>query len=158
MKENTNILILDDIRSAENVGSIFRTSDAIGISKIYLLGITPDPIDRFGRNRKDIAKSALGAEITISWEHRNDKVALIKELKDSGYKIVSLEQTKDSLDYKKLSINENIALVVGNEVNGVSKEVLELSDIKIEIPMRGGKESLNVSVATGIALFRLFDI
>ncbi len=158
MKENSKILILDDIRSAENVGSIFRTSDAIGISKIYLLGITPDPIDRFGRNRKDIAKSALGAEITIGWEHRNDKIELIKELKDSGYKIVSLEQTKDSLDYKKLSINENIALVVGNEVNGVSKEILELSDIKIEIPMRGGKESLNVSVATGIALFRLFDI
>lgn len=146
------------MRSAENVGSIFRTSDAIGISKIYLLGITPDPIDRFGRNRKDIAKSALGAEITIGWEHRNDKEELMKELKDFGYKIVSLEQTKDSLDYKKLSINEDIALVVGNEVSGVSKEVLELSDIKIEIPMRGGKESLNVSVATGIALFRLFDI
>lgn len=158
MKENTKILILDDIRSAENVGSIFRTADAIGISKIYLLGITPDPIDRFGRNRKDIAKSALGAEITIEWEHRNDKLGLIKELKDFGYKIVSLEQTKDSLDYKKLSINESIAIVVGNEVNGVSKEMLELSDIKIEIPMRGGKESLNVSVATGIALFRLFDI
>lgn len=158
MTDKKHILILDDIRSAENVGSIFRTGDAIGIDQIYLLGITPDPIDRFGRSRKDIAKSALGAEVTIPWEHRNNKKELIKELKGSGYKIVSLEQTKDSLDYKKLSVSENIALVVGNEVSGVSKEILELSDIKIEIPMRGGKESLNVSVATGVALFRLFDI
>lgn len=157
MEKINKILILDDIRSAENVGSIFRTSDSIGISYIYILGITPDPIDRFGRERKDVAKSALGAEKTISWEHRNDKKELLFELKSKGFSIVCLEQTKDSIDYKSYKVPEKIAVVVGNEVSGVSKDVIDLSDAVLEIPMKGKKESLNVSVATGILLFRLFD-
>lgn len=158
MEKVNKILILDDIRSAQNVGSIFRTADAIGVDKIYLLGITPDPVDRFGRKRSDIKKASLGAEETVVWDHVNNKAQLASDLKKNGFKIVSLEQTKDSIDYKDFNAPEKIAVIVGNEVSGVSKELLDLSDTVLEIPMKGKKESLNVSVSTGILLFRLFDI
>ncbi len=136
MEKVNKILILDDIRSAQNVGSIFRTGDAIGISKIYLLGITPDPIDRFGRERSDVSKSALGAEKIISWEHRNDKKDLLIELKRQGFEIVSLEQKENSVDYKDFKAPEKVAIILGNEVSGVSKELLDLSDFVLEIPMK----------------------
>ncbi|MEK7567680.1 MAG: TrmH family RNA methyltransferase [Patescibacteria group bacterium] len=159
-------LILDNIRSAENVGSIFRTSDAVGVSKIFLIGITPCPIDRFGRERKDIAKSALGAEKTIEWEYRKNAVQLLRELKKRKFLIIALEQDEKALDYKKISARGGpaygwkgrTALIIGNEVTGISKEILKMSDCVVEIPMKGKKESLNVSVATGVALYRLLKI
>lgn len=152
-----NFLILENIRSVHNVGAIFRTADAIGISKIYLCGYTPTPIDRFGRKRKDLEKSALGAEENIKWEHFKDTKVLIEELKKEGFQIISLEQSDNSVDYKAVKIREKVAVILGNEVDGIQKEILSLSDIIAEIPMNGKKESLNVSVSAGVFLFRLFD-
>lgn len=153
------ILVLENIRSVHNVGAIFRTADAIGIDEIILVGYTPAPIDRFGRDREDLHKSALGAEKNISWKQvgDGDLIDELRKMKAAGYKIVSLEQAKDSVDYKKAEIDFDVVIVVGNEVTGVSSEVLKISDIIAEIPMAGEKESLNVSVATGVLLFRLFD-
>jgi 23S rRNA (guanosine2251-2'-O)-methyltransferase len=155
------VLIVDNVRSVLNVGSIFRTSDAIGVSKIYLIGYTPTPLDRFGQERNDMKKSALGAEKNISWESVSDSSKLIEGLKGDGFKIISLEQSEKSVDYKNIEpaqiLGEKIAIVVGNEVEGVSKEILSQSDVITEIPMLGKKESLNVSVATAVLLFRLFD-
>lgn len=151
------IIVLPDIRSVYNVGAIFRTADAIGASKIYLTGITPQPKDRFGRVRQDIAKAALGSENTVDWEWKKSATNLIKKLKSQGYHIIALEQSKKSVDYKKVKPTGKSVFVVGNEVLGVSKKILDLSDIIVEIPMRGKKESLNVSVSFGIALFRIFD-
>jgi tRNA G18 (ribose-2'-O)-methylase SpoU len=152
------ILILNDIRSAQNVGSLFRTSDAVGIDMVYLSSITPAPIDRFGRDNTSVTKASLGAEKTIKWEVYQDITVLIKELKDGGYQIISIEQSEDSKDYKNIKINLPVAFVLGNEVDGLSKDVLEMSDIVAEIPMKGEKESLNVSVAGGVALFRMLNI
>lgn len=152
-----NVLILQDIRSIYNVGAIFRTADAIGISKIYLCGVTPAPIDRFGRKRDDLAKTALGAEESVSWEHTKDIISLIKDLKEKGFQVISLEQSENSIDYKKVSLKDKNAFILGEEVNGIPKNILEMSDVISEIPMKGEKESLNVSVATGIFLFRLLD-
>ncbi|MBI3633312.1 MAG: TrmH family RNA methyltransferase [Candidatus Vogelbacteria bacterium] len=151
------VLVLDNTRSTYNVGSIFRTADGAGVSNIFLVGVTPDPLDRFGRERKDIAKVALGAEKTIRWEHADDIKKLIKKLKKDGFKIVALEQDKDAMDYKSFKPNFPLALVLGEEVKGISEETLKLCDSIIEIPMAGKKESLNVSVATGIALFRILE-
>lgn len=157
-KNKELILILDNIRSVFNVGSIFRTAECAGVSRIYLVGVTPDPIDRFGRERKDLAKVALGAEKKVRWEHEKDIETLIKKLKKDGYQIVALEQAENSVDYKKFKPELPTALILGEEVNGISKDVLDICDKIIEIPMMGEKESLNVSVATGVALFRILNI
>lgn len=154
-KSNT-ILILPDIRSAINVGAIFRTADAVGVSKIYLIGTTPSPIDRFGRVQKDIAKSALGAETWVPWEYKEILLPIIKKLKKEGYTIIALEQDEKSLDYRKIKIKGNTAVILGPEVGGLNKNILKECDIIAEIPMYGKKESLNVSVATGVALFKIF--
>jgi tRNA G18 (ribose-2'-O)-methylase SpoU len=155
------ILIMENIRSVYNVGAIFRTADAIGIDKIYLIGYTPAPIDRFGRARKDIHKAALGAEENIEWEHlkNEDASELIEKLKSEGVLTVAIEQSENSIDYKKAGkgVDGPISILVGNEVEGVSKNVLKKVDVIAEIPMKGEKESLNVSVATGVALYRIFD-
>jgi tRNA G18 (ribose-2'-O)-methylase SpoU len=151
-------VLLHDIRSVYNVGSIFRTSDALGVNKIYLSGYTPAPVDRFQRVRSDIAKVALGAEKAIPWEVVGDPKKLIKDLKKKKYKIIALEQSENSIDYKKLKLkNSPILFLVGTEVTGIEKSILDLCDEVIEIPMSGGKESLNVSVAFGIAGFRILD-
>ena len=152
-------ILLDNIRSVHNVGSIFRTAETIGISKIFCCGTTPAPVDRFGRKREDFAKVALGAENAISWSYAPSSESLLKSLKKKNKKliIISLEQDKNSVDYKKIKINSDCLIILGNEVEGVSKKLLKLSDIIAEIPMRGKKESLNVSVAAGIFLFRIFD-
>jgi 23S rRNA (guanosine2251-2'-O)-methyltransferase len=149
------VLVLPDIRSAENVGAMFRTADAAGVSKIYLAGYTPCPLDRFGRPRKDIAKAALGAETWIEWEYAKSTSVLINKLKREGYTILGLEQDKNSINYKKYSCPKRCALIVGNEVLGLDKKIKSACDALIEIPMHGKKESLNVSVATGIALYQL---
>ena len=154
-------LILDNIRSIHNVGSIFRTAETLGISEIYCLDTTPTPLDRFGNKRKDFAKVSLGAEDSIKWEHveSGEESGFIKKLKKEKYKIISLEQDQNSVDYKSIEIkvNEKVAIILGNEVEGVSKDLLKISDIIAEIPMRGQKESLNVSISAGIFLFRLLD-
>lgn len=159
-----SILILPDIRSAINVGAIFRTSDAVGIDRVYLVGTTPRPTDRFGRVQKDIAKSALGAETWIPWEYRDSLKPLIKELKKDGFLIVAIEQDKNSVDYRKVSAKggpasgwKKLAFVLGPEVEGLDKKNLKDCDIIAEIPMKGKKESLNVSVACGVALFRILE-
>lgn len=151
------ILILHDIRSAQNVGSLFRTADAVGLSKIYLSSITPTPIDRFGRARNDIAKTALGAEKNILWEKYEDIFSLIEKYKSEGYQIIAIEQSPSSVDYKKVIAKEKILFILGNEVDGLSNDVLSRVDIVAEIPMAGEKESLNVSVAGGIAIFRILN-
>lgn len=153
-----NILILDNIRSVENVGAIFRTADGAGIDKIYLVGLTPTPLDRFGRKRSDISKSALGAEEFVSWESKKMILPLISKLKKDGFQIIAIEQDKKSVDFKKIKLKNKNAFVVGREVEGISKSVLKNCDIIAEIPMKGKKESLNVSVSLGIALFRMLNI
>jgi 23S rRNA (guanosine2251-2'-O)-methyltransferase len=157
-KLKNNILILPDIRSALNVGAIFRTADSAGIDKIYLTGYTPTPTDRFGKKRKDLAKSALGAEDFVLWEQKKNLLALILKLKKEGYFIIAVEQAKNSVDYKKVKLKKKNAFIVGTEISGLPKNILEKCDVIAEIPMKGKKESLNVSVACGIALFRILNI
>lgn len=153
-----HVLILHDIRSSENVGAMFRTADAAGISKIYLTGYTPDPVDRFGRDRKDIAKSALGAEKMIAWEHVESVEILLKKLREEDFFIIAIEQDETSQDYKKIMLSGKTVFIMGNEVQGIPKEILTMCDAIAEIPMKGKKESLNVSVALGVALFRMLGI
>src|SRR3989344_3013484 len=156
MKKIDIILILENIRSVENTGSIFRTAECLGVTKIILIGTTPAPLDRFGRKRKDFAKVSLGAENLIKWQQAGNIVSVIKELKKHGFQIITLEQTNESVkNIRDFKPRERFALVVGNEVDGVSKGALKASDIVLEIPMHGKKESLNVAVAAGIALFVL---
>lgn len=160
-------LILENIRSVHNVGAIFRTADAIGIDKIFLIGYTPAPIDRFGRARQDLHKAALGSEQNIEWEHIKSENAadLINKLKSENFKTIAVEQSDKSVDYKKVGeeinsddLKTGVAVLMGNEVEGTSSEVLDSVDVIAEIPMNGDKESLNVSVATGVVLYRLFDL
>lgn len=152
------IAILHNIRSMHNVGSIFRTADAVGIEKIYICGITPTPLDRFGKIRQPISKVSLGAENYISWEYFYSASRLINRLKKEGYQIFSIEQSSQSVPYHKLktdNIKSKTALVVGNEISGLSQSILKKSDKILEIPMLGKKESLNVSVAFGIVAFKI---
>ena len=161
LKKKNNIeshLILHNIRSAHNVGAIFRTADALGVSKIYLTGYTPAPLDRFKRVNPAIAKTALGAETHIAWETAKRPQTVIKKLREQKFQIISIEQDARSKDYKKITPAAKTLFIVGSETSGLSKSILALSDVIAEIPMRGKKESLNVSVATGIALFRLLGI
>jgi len=158
MKQKETAILLHNIRSTHNVGSIFRTADAVGVDKIYISGYTPTPIDKFGRFRKDIAKVALGAEKNVGWEQIDDSKKIIKKLKKENYQIIGLEQAKNSVDYKKVKTEKKILIVVGNEVGGIDREILKLCDVLAEIPMKGKKESLNVSVAFGVALFKMFNI
>lgn len=150
-------LVLHDIRSVHNTGSIFRTADAVGVSKIYLTGYTPAPVDRFGRARKDFAKVSLGAEKSVVWEKREDIRLLLVELKRTGYQIVAVEQSPRAVDYKTVSLSERSVIILGNEIEGIAGDILAQTDIVAEIPMHGEKESLNVSVSAGIALFRMLN-
>lgn len=145
-------IILHNVRSSLNVGSIFRTADGAGVSSMYLTGYTPTPSDRFGRGEPTIAKTALGAEKSISWE-QGDIVEIINSLKEDGFTIVGVEQTPQSNDHKSFKPKEKTIFIFGNEVDGLEDEVLKLCDDVIEINMHGEKESLNVGVAAGIILF-----
>lgn len=151
-------VLLNDIRSVYNVGSMFRTADAVGVSKIFLSGTSPTPLDRFGNKRKDLAKVALGAEDYVPWEQIEDPLALIGRLGKEGYKIIAVEQSQKAVDYKEIRIDTPTLFIFGNEVGGVTKDILEKADTITEIPMRGDKESLNVSVSFGIAMFRILNI
>lgn len=149
------ILILDNIRSVHNVGSLFRTADGIGIESIFLSGTTPSPIDRFGRKRNDFAKVSLGAEETVSWEYFETTLEAIKHAQQAGCQIVALEQNEESLDLDEFTPSSEVALVLGTEVTGISTEILNMCDIIVEIPMQGKKESFNVSIAGAIAMYEI---
>ncbi len=153
--EKTAYIILHNIRSVYNVGSAFRTADALGIDKIFLTGYTPTPLDRFKQLRKDLAKVALGAEKTLAWEYVKNPAVLVDRLRGEGVQCVAVEQFEKSVDYKMVKIEYPTAFLFGNEVSGVSKSLLSKMDVIAEIPMGGKKESLNVSVSLGVALFRM---
>ena len=146
-------VLLHNIRSTHNVGSIFRTADAAGVSKIYLTGYTPSPLDRFGREQKDIAKTALGAQKYISWECSTTPNAILKKIKSEGWVIIGVEQDSRAIDYRSLKPGNKTLFIFGNEVLGLSRGLRDKCDAIIEIPMHGKKESLNVSVTAGIVLF-----
>ncbi len=147
--------ILHDIRSSHNVGSMFRTADALGVEKLFLTGYTPAPKDKFNRPNKEISKVALGGEMTVAWEFSEDVFDVIKKLKKAGVEIVAIEQSSKSVDYKDFSLSGPTTFIFGNEVDGVPEKILDLCDKIVSIPMKGKKESLNVSVAFGIALARI---
>lgn len=143
------IVVLDNIRSMHNVGSVFRTSDAFLIEAICLCGFTPQPPHR------DINKTALGATETVDWIYYDTTVAAVNDLKKRGYKIYAIEQVENSISLEKFTCKEPTAVIMGNEVDGVDNEVLKLVDGSIEIPQLGMKHSLNISVAAGIVLWQL---
>jgi tRNA G18 (ribose-2'-O)-methylase SpoU len=150
--EKSNVVVvLDNVRSMHNVGSVFRTSDAFLIKEIILCGVTPQPPHR------DIHKTALGATESVQWSYEKESVAAIKRLKEKGYKILAIEQVHDSISLSefKRTTNEKIVFVFGNEVQGVSDEVLALCDACIEIPQSGSKHSFNISVSVGIVLWEV---
>lgn len=151
------VILLENIRSVLNVGSIFRTANGLAVDEIVLCGITPTPLDKHGNPRKDFAKVALGSEKGIAWRYEENALTAATSYKDQGFKVIALEQEKRSIDYKEAKVGEKTLLIVGSEVDGVSQELLDLSDTIIEIPMLGLKESLNVTIAFGIALYSLFD-
>jgi tRNA G18 (ribose-2'-O)-methylase SpoU len=146
------IIVLDNIRSLNNIGSVFRTSDAFLIEKIYLCGITATPPNR------DIHKTALGATESVAWEYAEDTLELVKKLKTENVKVLAIEQAENStkLDTFLPDENQKYAIVMGNEVKGVQQEVINASDICIEIPQLGTKHSLNISVTTGVVIWDLF--
>ncbi|MEB3344063.1 RNA methyltransferase [Aquimarina gracilis] len=147
------IIILDNIRSLNNIGSVFRTADAFLIQKIYLCGITATP------PHKDIQKTALGATDTVEWEHQKDTSQLIETLKAQNIKILSIEQAENAVMLNNFTPepNQRYAIVFGNEVKGVQQEVVSESDTVIEIPQYGSKHSLNISVSAGVVLWDLFN-
>ena len=152
VKKTPLIVVLDNIRSLNNIGSVFRTSDAFLIEKIYLCGITATPPN------KDIHKTALGATESVAWEYVEDTLTLIQKLKDSKIKILAIEQAENSTKLNSFfpDKNEKYAIVMGNEVKGVQQEVVNAADLCIEIPQLCTKHSLNISVTTGVVLWDLF--
>ncbi|MBX7243667.1 MAG: RNA methyltransferase [Bacteroidia bacterium] len=150
--KNPIVVILDDVRSMNNVGSVFRSGDAFLIEKLYLCGITPTPPHR------EIRKTALGAEESVAWEYCEDILELVQGLKQEGYTIASVEQTDSGVFLNEFTpaFNQKIAIVLGNEVDGVSQAVVDASDIILEIPQQGTKHSLNISVAAGIVIYDIW--
>lgn len=147
------VVVLDNIRSLHNVGSVFRTTDAFALEAVYLCGITGKP------PHKEITKTALGSDMSVDWKHYPDTIEAIAGLKQQGYTIAGLEQTEGStlLNEWEIQPNEKIALIAGSEVDGVSQEVVNACDVLVEIPQHGTKHSLNVSVATAVALWHIVD-
>lgn len=145
-------VVINNIRSLYNVGAIFRTADGIGIEKLWLCGITGYP------PQSGIAKTALGAQESVPWEYRKDIIALLKELKSQGYQVVLLEQIAGSVSHDSFKPSSPVCLVVGNEVSGISDELLTLCDVAVEIDMDGVKNSLNVAVAFGIIGYHIRSI
>lgn len=146
------IIILDNLRSHNNIGSVFRTADAFKVEAVYLCGITACPPHR------DIHKTALGATETVKWKYFESTAEAILGLKDDGFKIAAVEQVTNAISLEKLEIhpNEKLALIFGHEVKGVEQEVIDLADFCIEIPQFGTKHSLNVAVSAGIVIWNVF--
>ncbi len=150
--KNSFIVVLDNIRSLNNIGSVFRTADAFLIEAIYLCGITAKP------PHKDIQKTALGATLSVDWKYFETTREAVLNLKENNFKIISIEQVENStslIDFKVLE-NTKYALIMGNEVKGVAQEIVDMSDECIEIPQYGTKHSFNISVSAGIVLWDLF--
>lgn len=143
------VVVLNNIRSLHNVGSIFRTADGIGVEKLYLCGYTGYP------PQSGIAKTALGAEDSVTWSYHEDVLEVIKKYKDIGHKIVLLEQIEESISHDAFKPEGPVCLVLGNEISGISDDVLKLADVALEIDMAGIKNSLNVAVAFGIVGYHL---
>lgn len=145
------VVVLDDVRSMNNVGAVFRSADAFGIAQLYLCGITPAPPHR------EIHKTALGAEESVAWTHCPDIHALLNQLKSQGYLLAAVEQTENSLSLPDLQLEarQQIAIILGNEVEGVQQSVIDASDVVLEIPQFGTKHSLNISVAAGIVMYEV---
>lgn len=146
-------VILENIRSAYNVGAIFRTADATGVTKIFIVGYSPTPTDRFGRVQPEISKTSLGASETVPWVYYENIAAALESLHSEDVSIVAVEQTKNSVTLKDFVIPDKVCYILGNEVDGVSKEALAAVDTIVELPMLGTKESLNVSVTAGVVLY-----
>ena len=146
-------IVLDNVRSLNNIGSVFRTADAFLIEKIYLCGITATP------PHKDIHKTALGATDSVAWEHRESTMELLEELREEGYTSLAVEQAENAVMLNDFKVEENkkYALIFGNEVKGVSQEVVSASDLVLEIPQYGTKHSLNISVSVGIVVWDLWS-
>ncbi len=147
------VVVLDNIRSMHNVGAVFRTSDAFLIEKIYLCGITATP------PHKEIHKTAIGATESVDWQYVEDSVSLVNELKNNDYTIVSIEQVENSVSFEKydVDVTKKYAIVMGNEVDGVQQAIVDETDVCLEIPQSGTKHSLNVSVCTGIVLWKWYE-
>ncbi len=156
-KKRSIWVALDNVRSAYNVGAVFRTAEAAGVEKVCLIGYSPRPIDRFGRPQPEIEKTALGAEHMVPWGHYENATDFMLLMRAEDRTIVSVEQDERAVDYRTPILEEKIVLVFGNEVEGVSKELLDVSQKILSIPMYGEKESLNVAVSAGIALYGLLD-
>lgn len=146
-------VILENVRSAYNVGAIFRTADGAGVTKIFLVGYTPTPIDRFGRPQPEITKTSLGASTEVLWEQVDDSAQLVTQLKLEGCRVVAVEQDARSVSIADFTAPTKVAYVLGNEVTGVEKKTIQLCDDVIDLPMLGTKESLNVSVTAGIVMY-----
>ncbi len=150
--KNEIYVILDNIKSMENVGAIFRTCDAVRVKKIYLCGITATP------PRNKIFKVSMGAVEWVDWEYAESAKMIVKKLKDEGVRVVALEQTDQSIDYKKAKYKRPIAIVLGHEGKGVSKEVLEECDLSVELPMLGRANSINVATSAGVILYEVLEL
>ncbi|MDH5412550.1 MAG: RNA methyltransferase [Flavobacteriaceae bacterium] len=152
IKKTPLIVILDNVRSLNNIGSVFRTSDAFLIEKVYLCGITARP------PHKDIHKTALGATDSVDWEYAEDTLTLVNNLRKQGVTVASIEQAVNSMELQDFhpEKNKKLAVVFGNEIKGVDQEVVNVSDYCIEIPQYGTKHSLNISVSCGVVLWDLF--
>lgn len=159
MRKLPLVVVLDNVRSLYNVGAIFRTCDGAGVEKLYLTGITGYP-GQAPRTQKQIEKTALGTIESVDWEYKKSALRLIKDLKKRGYQIVALEKTGTSIEYLEPSIKYQfpLVLVVGNEIKGVSKAILNNAYLVVHIPMHGMAKSLNVATATGIMLYYLKSI
>ncbi|HRI35921.1 MAG TPA: RNA methyltransferase [bacterium] len=142
-------ILLDNIRSMLNVGAIFRTADGAGYDRVYLTGVTPTP------PRREISKTALGAEESVPWEYYRDAREILSRLKSEGWHIVALEQTPESIDYRSIHVHsyDHLCIVVGSETEGVSQELSDFIDSYVELPMLGIKKSLNVATAAGILIY-----
>jgi tRNA G18 (ribose-2'-O)-methylase SpoU len=161
MRQKKFYLIFHRIRSAYNVGSMFRSADGIGVDKIFITGFTQAPSEKEylmqTKAEKMLSKTALGADKYVPWEKVSNLGKLIEKLKKENFQIVALEQNKNSLDYCTFKPENKIVLIVGNEPRGINKRILKKCDIIIELPMRGKKQSLNVAVALGIAGYKLTE-
>jgi len=144
-------IVLDNVRSGHNVGSVFRTCDAFAFEQIILCGITPRP------PHKEINKTAIGATLSVAWKHESDVAFAVQSLKDKGYRIFGIEQTTDSQSLQQVTFptDQPIAIILGNEVNGISEEILPLLDQAVELDQYGTKHSLNVSVCAGIVMWEV---
>ena len=150
LEKDPVIVLLDDVRSLNNIGSIFRTCDAMGVKKMYLCGITGQPPHR------EIRKTAIGASKSVDWEYEKNASEILIKYRELGYEIIAVEQTSNSISLENYQVKKKHTLLVfGNEINGVSQKLIDLCDLSLEIPQWGTKHSINISVSVGVVLWNL---